>query len=810
MLANAAALIICGLLAGLVVAAAAFPAAALTGLAAKAGAETFDGLPSELEVPHAPQITNVYASDGKTLITSLYDENRRDVPIDQIAPVMQEAVVASEDQRFFDHNGVDPKGVLRAFVADQKGEAQQGASTLTMQYVRLAISYSADTPQEVVDATEDTPTRKLREMHLAIELEKKVTEEHGGDKHAAKLDILDRYLNIAPFGHGAFGIYAASQVYFSTAPSKLTLDQAALLAGLLQATSSYDPTTPDGKKAAQARRNNHVLPGMRKLGYINDAQLAAAQAQPVVTKEGPTHNGCTSTVNARWGFFCDYLYRWWLQQPAFGADTYSRENQLLTGGYKIVTSLNVKTQRAADAALKRGDHIGNPTAMMLAAVEPGKGYVEAVAVNRNYSNDNSGNPLSTNPAKHKAGIKANYPNTTVPLVTGDGSPTFGYQFGSTFKMFTMLGGLYAGLPLNYTINAPNKYQSNFPMGTEVSKVNCDGYYCPTNASKGDVGKWTIWEGYGKSVNTFFVPLEDRVGLTGANGPITIAKRLGLNIPATDDVPTFGSFTLGVTNSTPLQMASAYATMAADGVYCTPSPVKSITDFNGNSLAVAQPQCKQAIDPDIAHAALDAARCPVGDQSAFGECHGSTAPYGRHEVGRPVAGKTGTTDSNQAQALITMTPQLAVAGVVTDPDNPLHSLSIPRNKVNYAVLDTLRDAMKGLPVENFPAPPRSLAYGTPAHVPGVTCASVSSATARLKAAGFRVIVQQAPGSRVGSGCSAGAVAKTDPSGESVEGAIIALYLSSGHSAPPPNKNPGGPTPPGDGPQPPIDGGGGGHG
>jgi membrane peptidoglycan carboxypeptidase len=355
MLANAAALIICGLLAGLVVAAAAFPAAALTGLAAKAGAERFGNLPSELEVPHAPQITNVYASDGKTLITSLFDENRRDVPIDQIALVMQEAVVASEDQRFFEHNGVDPKGVLRAFVADQKGQAQQGASTLTMQYVRLAISYSADTPQDVVDATEDTPTRKLREMHLAIALEKEVTGQHGGDKHAAKLDILDRYLNIAPFGHGAFGIYAASQVYFSTTPSQLTLDQAALLAGLLQATSSYDPTTPDGKKAAQARRNTHVLPGMLKLGYIDQAQLTAAQAAPVVTKTSAIHNGCTSTTNARWGFFCDYLYRWWLSQPAFGSDTYARENQLLTGGYKIVTSLNVSTQAAADKAIKKYD-----------------------------------------------------------------------------------------------------------------------------------------------------------------------------------------------------------------------------------------------------------------------------------------------------------------------------------------------------------------------------------------------------------------------------------------------------------------------
>src|SRR5215475_7088123 len=197
-LANGMSLAVCGLLAGVVVAAAAFPAVALTGLAAKAAADNFDSLPSVLQVPKAPQITNVYASDGKTLITSLFDENRRNVPIDQISQVMQEAVVASEDKRFFLHNGVDLRGVARAFVADSNANSNtQGASTLTMQYVRLATSYSATTPQQVLDATEDSPARKIREAHLAIALEEQLTAEHGGDKHAAKLDILDRYLNIA-------------------------------------------------------------------------------------------------------------------------------------------------------------------------------------------------------------------------------------------------------------------------------------------------------------------------------------------------------------------------------------------------------------------------------------------------------------------------------------------------------------------------------------------------------------------------------------------------------------------------------------
>ena len=215
-------LLICGVLAGLVVAAAAFPAVALAGLAAKATANGFENLPSILQEPKAPQITNLYASDGKTLITSLYDENRRNVPINQIAPVMLQAVVASEDKRFYDHNGVDIKGVVRALVNDQSGDAaQQGASTITMQYVRLSTLYSATTPQAVVDATADTPARKIREMHLAIALEQQLIEVHHGDVHAAKQDILVRYLNIAPFGYQTYGIYSASEVYFHVPPSKL-------------------------------------------------------------------------------------------------------------------------------------------------------------------------------------------------------------------------------------------------------------------------------------------------------------------------------------------------------------------------------------------------------------------------------------------------------------------------------------------------------------------------------------------------------------------------------------------------------------
>jgi len=321
---NAVALLICGLLSGIVVAAAVFPVVALAGLAVKTGAEGFDRLPHDLIVLPSPQITYVYASDHKTLMSTFYDENRRDVRLADVALVMRQAMIAAEDMRFYEHHGVDVKGVARAFVANQEsGQTGQGASTLTMQYVRQALAYSASTPQEVVDATSDTVGRKLREMRYALAVEKQLTKD----------EILERYLNIAPFGHGTFGIYAAAEVYFGKAPKDLTLGEAALLAGLVKAPTAYDPMTDAGHANALDRRDNYVLVNMVKMGYLTEAGRQEAIKAPLKLVGRPTPNGCVSVLDNSWGFFCDYLYRWWLDQPAFGADAYEREGRLKSGGY---------------------------------------------------------------------------------------------------------------------------------------------------------------------------------------------------------------------------------------------------------------------------------------------------------------------------------------------------------------------------------------------------------------------------------------------------------------------------------------------
>lgn len=799
-LTNAFSLLICGLLAGVVVAAAAFPAVAMSGLAAKAGAEAFGKLPSALTVKTAPQISYVYASDGKTLIATMYDENRRDIPLKDVSPIMQKAMIAAEDHDFYKHNGVDPKGAVRAFVANNSaGATTQGASTLTMQYVRLAIAYSATRPQDVVDATEDTAARKVREMKYALQL----------DKELSKDQILERYLNIAPFGNGAYGIFAASQVYFSKHPRDLKVHEAAMLAGLVKAPSTYNPTTNGGAPQAVDRRN-YVIKNMVEIGAISPQEAAAAQKMALGLKVKRAPNGCVATNRNQWGFFCDYFYRWWLSQETFGATGYERERRLKSGGYRIVTTLDVQAQDAAKKNVEANLKTGRKEALMVAAIEPGTGRVRALAVNRSFKLDNAAkNGPNSDPLKRRLKVPGTYPNTTNPLLTGGGDIT-GYQAGSTFKMFTLVAALEKGYPLGYTINAPYQYQSKYPVESS-SPAACPGTnkYCPVNFSKDLHGVFNMWTAFGKSVNTFFVPLEERVG---AANVVDVAKRLGIKFRVAkeakwannrDYADDWGSFTLGVSATTPLDLANAYATLAADGKYCEPIPVQEIRGQDGKKLDVANPRCNQAVSTEVARAAIDAARCPVGDRSATSKCNGTTARQTRGIVDRPVAGKTGTTDHDKTASLVVMTKQLAVAGILADPDWAETTERMDHDIVNPAVQETLRDAMKGKPAVEFTPPSGKIVNGEQRSIPDVRCNPIDQARERLQSAGFQVDVDSMP---IDSPCPANTVAGTSPDGRTIKGGVVVIKISNGRAAPaspsptPKKRGPGGgpiilPPPPG---------------
>ncbi|EXG81948.1 transglycosylase domain-containing protein [Cryptosporangium arvum] len=681
-----ASLVLCGLLAGVVLAAAAFPAAGFTGLTAKSASDSFSDLPADLELPPAPQASTLYASDGRTEIAEFYDENRRNVSLDQIAPVMRQAMVAAEDNRFYEHRGVDLKGIVRAFVNNQKqGSSTQGASTLTQQYVRASLRYGAKTPAEERLATEDTAGRKLREIRYAIALE------HELDKD----QILANYLNITYFGNGGYGIYAASQAYFSKPPSELTLAEAAMIAGLAQNPTQYNPVENDHRFAID--RRDYVLNQMVKLKYVTRAQADAVSVSDLGLQPKSSAQSCENGDTA-YGFFCGWFLDWWKSNPAFGPTTAERVDNLRKGGYSIVSSLDVGMQKAAqqqvDAALDTAD---KRFATGVVLVEPGTGRVKAMAVNRAF------------------GIGAG--QTVVPLLSGS-SMSPGYQAGSTFKMFTAIAALQKGIPLGHELFAPDRYVSKYPGECAVGGDR----YCPKNASPKMTGEQTMSSAFGESANTYFIQLEEAVTVKSA---IAAAESAGVVLRGSQDVqlaraaqrsPTaWGSFTLGTAQVSPLDMANAYATVAARGTYCAPLPLTSISDQGGKQVAsLADPSCRQAFSPSVADAAADMARCPVGQQSMVGlACAhpggNPTAASVGAAIDRPVAGKTGTTDDNNAAWFIGFTPNLVAASFLANPDK--YDDEVPDTKTPINVTrETLVAVLPGLPAESFTAPTNALAFG----------------------------------------------------------------------------------------------------
>jgi membrane peptidoglycan carboxypeptidase len=796
--ANAASLLVCGVLAGVVVAAAAFPAIAMGGLSLKAGADGFGELPTSLNVPTPPQITYLYASDEKTQLAMFYDENRHDIPLSEMGLLIQHAIIAAEDERFYEHNGVDVQGIVRAFVANQQSSDTQGASTLTQQYVRQAQTYSATSPAEVISATEQTNARKLREARLALALETVLTKDQ----------ILERYLNIAAFGHGAYGIYAASQVYFNKEPKNLTLDEAALLAGLPKAPTDYDPVDPKGEAKALERRA-YVLKQMVALNYVTQAEADKVQkVKPPVTGNR-TPNGCISTTVAHWGFFCDFFYRWWTDQKDFGKDVAERAARLKSGGYRIITTLDIGVQDSAKRNVEKELPTGNSDALMVAAIEPGTGRVKAMAANRNYGLDTNGNSPSTDKAKRAKGIKGTYPTTTNPIISGGGDIS-GYKAGSTFKMFTMLTALDKGYPLDFQIVAKSPYQSKYIVGAGDQSVCPDKkHWCPRNASAGMSGPRNMWTGFGMSVNTYFVPLEEKVG---AENVIAMSKKLGIQYRNSKDqaftsesnAPSAGPFTLGITDTVPLELANAYATVAAEGLYCQPMPVLQAFNNKGQKLArVGDPRCEQVVRPEVDRAAADAARCPIYDRGGVGKCGlGTTGQYFSggniaNTIKHPVIGKTGTSDFNWTANLVLSTKQLAVAATIADPDyaQTAHPGDATPQKANRTATHTLRDAMNGLPQIQFIKPPNEMIFGKKVSFPNYTCKSVATAKAGLEALQLSVSIED---QKIDSICPDGTVAKTDPAGSTSAGSQVSIYVSNGKppaSGPPAGGPP--PTPPGHG-------------
>ncbi len=633
--------------AGILVSAVGLPVAGVIGIAARDAAQTFNSLavPNLAQIPARSEIVD---SSGN-LIAYYYPRHIYRVPVtyDQISPVMRDAIVAIEDSRFYQHGALDIRGTLRAIGTDLVGGAVQGGSTLAQQYVKNALVLTAPDAEAQRAAVADSVARKIRELRIAATVEHELTLNQ----------LLAAYLNVAYFENEAYGIQVAAQRYFSTTAARLTLPEAAMLAGLVQNPARYDPLADPS--AARARRNV-VLARMAQLGYVSKAAAAAAERSPLDLHYSPQSllEGCNSpsAVNSAW--FCDYVLAELRANPIY-RQAYQQLNT--AGGLKIYTTMNAQDQRAAQHAVsfmvpppQSGFNPGrNAAAEVL--IQPGTGRVEAIAVDRPY------------------GTSAGQDSIDYAVDTAENGG-IGVQTGSSSKLFTLITALKEGTPFGFSMHVVSPSMLG---GYRNCHGQPTGLFQVSNAEGPGRGTYSLYTGTTKSINVFFAKLERRVGLcnvvrtavsmgvhradgssllTGAGKPGTAAYQL----PA-DDLP---SFTLGVIDVSPMTMAAAYATVAARGIYCSPVAIARIATTRGASLPVQHASCHRAMSAGVAAAATYILSGVLTSGTAQGD--GVT----RGGVYIPQAGKTGTANSFDFAAFGGYTPHLAGYVSMFNPAGPV--------------------------------------------------------------------------------------------------------------------------------------------
>ncbi|MBG0820234.1 penicillin-binding protein [Planomonospora sp. ID91781] len=617
-------LVTAGAAAGVLVAAIALPAMGGAGVTVKSAIQELHLQPEELKEPPLPERTVLLDADGKQF-AQFYYENRESVRLDQIADVMKTAIVAIEDYRFYEHGALDLEGTARAAVKNfTGGGVVQGGSSITQQYVKLVLVNSAETKEEQAAAQAPTLERKLNELRYALAIEEKYT----------KSEILERYLNISYFGAGAHGIQAASKRFFGKPASKLTLWEAATLAGAVQNPSVTDPNTGKAARARLLERRNTVLNRMAELGKITKVEAEEAKAKKLGYKDVPVPGGCDESP---YPYFCLYVQHEILNNEDFGKTAEAREKFLQRGGLTIKTTLDTQAQKASEKAIKAYVKTTDKPVASQAMVVPGTGAIKAMAASRKFGQNKKKNEISYNLA--------------ADVLHGGGA---GFQAGSTFKPITLLAALEKGMKLNDGFSTGSTYHAPSSSAFRDCKGNRVGEpsHPVHNSSEGGGGFKTLTTGTLGSVNTFFMKLEEVVGLCET---VKTAQKLGIKRADGQPLKEFETFTLGINEMDPVTVSAAYATIGARGAYCKPMAITEIRDRN-NKATSYKPKCKQVLDEEVADAAshIMSGVFTKGTMSGVGG------------IGRPAAGKTGTTDAYTAAWFAGFTPDLASAVSIGDP------------------------------------------------------------------------------------------------------------------------------------------------
>jgi membrane peptidoglycan carboxypeptidase len=760
----------CCLLASVVAAALMFPVVGGFGLMSNRASDVVANGSAQLVEGEVPAVSTMVDIKGNP-IAWLYSQRRFEVPGDQIANTMKLAIVSIEDKRFAEHNGVDWKGTLTGLAGYASGDLEtRGGSTIEQQYVKnYQLLVIAQTDAEKRAAIETTPARKLREIRMALTLDKTFT----------KPEILTRYLNLVSFGNGAFGIQDAAQTYFGVNASELNWQQAALLAGMVQSTSTLNPyTNPEG---ALARRNVVLDTMVDNLPQEAEA-LRAAKQQPLGVLPQPNElpRGCIAAADR--AFFCDYALEYLARAGI------SKE-QVAKGGYLIRTSLDPDVQVSVKSAI---DGIAAPdiagVASVMSVIKPGKGShpVVAMASNRTYGlNLDAGETMQPQPFS----------------LVGDGA-------GSIFKIFTTAAALDMGMGINAQLDAPSRFEAR-GLGSGGAKGCPQATWCVQNAGNYR-GQMSVTDALATSPNTAFAKLISQVGVQRT---VDMAVKLGLRsyaLPGTaraydpqsnESLADFvkrqnlGSFTLGPIEVNALELSNVAATLASGGTWCPPNPIDKVFDRNGNEVSVTTDTCEQVVPEGLANTLANAMS---KDDSGSGTAASSAGSVGWN---LPMSGKTGTTEAHRSSGFVGFTSDFAAANYIYDDSTtPSDLCSYPLRQCGSGDLfggnepaRTWFTAMKPITPDTVQLPPTDPRFvdGAPgSRVPSIGGMSQDLARQRLKDAGFQVADQSTP---INSTAPAGAVVGTSPSGQTVPGSIITIQVSNGIAPPPPPPPPG--MPPG---------------